>query len=74
MRPKTLEDYFRAQFATYEHCGTVPVIDHGLRVEFCDGYVRFYIHPANTGGDTCNFELRGNVLSDDARITYPSEN
>jgi len=70
---KTLEDYFRSQFVTYDG-KTFPVIDHALRVEFTNDGVRFYIHPANCSGDTCNYELHGNVLAPDPRVTYPTEN
>jgi hypothetical protein len=55
----TLEEYFRKQ---------APAIDHALRVELCDGYVRFYIHPTNVGGDTVNFEVHGNELRPDRLV------
>lgn len=57
----TLEEYFRKQTITVN--GTVyPAIDHALRVTVADGIVHFYIHPANTGGDTVDFEVQGNTL------------
>lgn len=64
----TLEDYFRKQTVVY--VGKVyPAIDHSLRCEIFDGGVRFYIHPANSSGDTLNFEVHGNTLIDDPNVT-----
>lgn len=64
----TLEDYFRKQTVTY-NAVTYPAIDHALRMELCDGYVRFYIHPSAQSGDTVNFEVHGNELRPDRLVT-----
>ena len=42
----------------------VPVIDHSLRAErLPDGRITFYIHPANVDGDTPNFFVSRNELT-----------
>lgn len=63
----TLEEYFRAQTVIVN--GTsYPVVEHTVRVEV-GAVVRFYIHPANSSGDTSDFEVHGNTLIHDPRIT-----
>jgi hypothetical protein len=57
----TLEAYLRSEYAEGKN-------DHALRAELGAGCVTFYIHPANRGGDTQNYELRGNQLRHDPRI------
>jgi hypothetical protein len=43
-----------------------------MTVALADGCVRFYIHPAGRDGDTQNYELRGNQLQPDPRISQGS--
>lgn len=64
----TLEDYLRKQTCVLPDGKTYSVIDYALRCEFANGYVRFYIHPANCGGDTQNFEVHGNALRPDRAL------
>lgn len=60
--PMTLEQYLQSAAA-------VNVIDHAIRCRIVDGAVTFYIHPSNTPGDTLDFEVNGNTLQPDPRVT-----
>jgi hypothetical protein len=70
---KTLYEYFEEAWNHEPH----PVIDHSLRVERRGDKFLFYIHPANTGGDTRFFvvdvEQTRPFLSGEFGITFPSE-
>lgn len=65
----TLEEYFRKQTVVYNGT-TFPVIDHSIRCELLADGVRFYIHPTNSSGATVNFQVNGNVLIPDPRVTF----
>lgn len=57
MMPPTLEEYLRSA----QHRG---VIDFSIRARLDEnGIVVFYIHPANTSGDTLDFAVTGNSLT-----------
>lgn len=59
---KTLEQYFRDAL-------DAGAIDHSLRCSIGqDGRMRFYIHPARQGGDTCNYVVEGDNLGPDPEI------
>lgn len=46
------------------------MIDHALRTHVDErGRVSFYIHPANTDGDTRDYEVKNNLLRPDPRVT-----
>jgi uncharacterized membrane protein YcaP (DUF421 family) len=52
-----LETYLR------NNCGR-NVIDHALRATIeADGTMSFYLHPANTDGDTLDFKVAANTLT-----------
>jgi hypothetical protein len=60
---KTLGEYLK-------EANVRGVIDHALRAHVDDeGRVSFYIHPMNTFGDTRDYEVRGNRLRPDPRVT-----
>jgi hypothetical protein len=60
---KTLEKYLKDALAR-------GVIDHTLRAGIDErGRVSFYIHPANTDGETRDYEVRNNLLRPDPRVT-----
>ena len=52
---KTLEQYLKDAAAT-------GVIDHSVRAQVTPQGVTFYIHPAQTSGDTLDFKVLGNDL------------
>lgn len=68
MKWKTLEQYLRDN--SYPN---TTAIDHSIRVEIFNDYIKFYIHPSNCGGDTMNYVLRGNLVEQDPDIIYPEE-
>lgn len=53
---KNLEKYFR-------ECDKNRIIDHALRAAVTQEGVKFYIHPINASGDTLDFKVQGNVLT-----------
>ena len=59
----TLEAYLRSDFAR-------NVIDHVIRAHVHDdGSVVFYIHPSGVNGDTLDFQVCGNRLVENPRVT-----
>jgi hypothetical protein len=57
MSKPTLEQYLSGSI-------DAGAIDHSIRtMKGADGVVKFYIHPAGRSGDTLDFEVRGNELS-----------
>lgn len=63
----TLEQYLRRNFHRPDRPFT---IDHMIRANVdSNGTVTFYIRPANVDGDTLNFEVHGNTLVPNPRVT-----
>jgi hypothetical protein len=71
---KTLEQYLTdaADTTTTVHVLTMKsratVTDPDGKVTTAP--VRFYIHPANVNGETLDFEVQGNTLTQDPSISY----
>ncbi len=64
----TLEEYFRTQKVTFQ--GVVyPAVEHTVRVQVSDDEVTFYIHPSRGDGNTCDFQVNGNVLIQNPHVT-----